>query len=244
MIIILQYNASDKDHLDKDISDLSTKEGTLRDECSIENPLILIHAEPGDLVGCNYFSIPSFGRKYYLTGQRVIRTGLIEISGHVDVLSSFADSIRAQTAIVMRSESSTAYNLYLNDGSLRAYQNPYVLTEVFPNGFTGNSFILSVAGNSNTPTALHIVTEPSDATVQVGEDAVFRVTIAGGSGVIYYQWQYKTSTSSWASSTLPGATTNAITVGGTAARNGYQYRCKVARGGEQVTTRAATLTVV
>ena len=61
-----------------------------------------------------------------------------------DVLSTYAEEIRANRGIVFRSEKN--YNLYLNDGSLVAYQDPYILTEPFPFGFTGACFILSVAG--------------------------------------------------------------------------------------------------
>ena len=146
--IFLQYNASDHEHLDKDITDVRVLTGIFREDCTLENPVILIEAMPDSLVGVNYFTISAFSRSYYLTGQRIIRNNLIEISGHVDVLSSFKEHIRLQTGIVSRGESAALYNLYLNDGSLRTYQNPYVLTEIFPNGFTGTSYILSVAGSA------------------------------------------------------------------------------------------------
>ena len=146
--IVLQFNASDREHLDKELTDLDTLEGTLRADCNIVDPVILIDAAPGDLTGCNYFTIDEFGRSYFLTGIHVVRSNLLEISGHVDVLTSFKGAIRNQTAIVQRAQSPDSYNLYLNDGSLRTYQNPYILTEVFPDGFTGHSFILSVSGNA------------------------------------------------------------------------------------------------
>lgn len=137
------------DHLDKDVADVLTLTGALRDSCDLRDPIILIEADIEDLAAVNYFTVEAWGRSYFLTSPpRLIRTGLVEISGHCDVLSSFAAGIRAQTAVVRRAESSQAYNLYLNDGSLRTYQNPYVLTQTFPAGFTGNSFILSVAGSA------------------------------------------------------------------------------------------------
>lgn len=147
MTLILQYNASDKNHLTKEITDVTTLTGTLRTECSVENPIIILEGDITLLNGVNYFSITELNRSYFLTGQKVIRNDLIEIHGHVDVLASFADAIREQTAIVKRQATEQGYNLYLNDGSLKTYQDPYILTKSFPSGFTGTCFILTVAGS-------------------------------------------------------------------------------------------------
>lgn len=147
---ILQYNESDSDHLDKDITDIHDLVGVFRDDCTIEDPVILLEGNPDLLTGVNYFTIPKFNRSYFLTGQRIVRTNLIEISGHVDVLSSFKTYIRQQTAIVKRQETNKAYNLYIDDSSLRSYQNPIVLTQNFPQGFNGHSFILVTAGIEGT----------------------------------------------------------------------------------------------
>lgn len=144
--LILQYNKSDKEHLDKDIEDVHELDVIFKDECSIEDPAVLLEADPSFMVGVNYFTIPKFGRSYFLVNQRIIRTNLIEISGHVDVLSSFKDSIREQVAIIKRQETGSAYNLYINDNSLREYANPLVLTQLFPQGFNGFSFVMATAG--------------------------------------------------------------------------------------------------
>ena len=77
--------------------------------------------------------------------MRSIRDGVVEISGHVDVLSTYATEIRANRGITSRQERN--WNLFLNDGSLRAYQDPYVTPYPFPAGFTSaRSFVLAVAG--------------------------------------------------------------------------------------------------
>ena len=48
-------------------------------------------------------------------------------------------------AIVKRQEN--RWNLYLDDGSFKVYQNPMVLTKAFPQGFTTQEFVLAVAGS-------------------------------------------------------------------------------------------------
>ena len=144
--IILQYNETDREHLDKEITDLRTLYGYFREECTVEDPAFIVEADPSDLAGCNYFSLPKLNRHYFLTGWTIVRTNLIEIRGHVDVLTTYASQIREQRAIVKRQENDNAYNLYINDSSLKAYQNPYVITKAFPNGFEGFTYVLAVAG--------------------------------------------------------------------------------------------------
>ena len=143
--IILQSNTSEKNKVDKDITNILTLAGTLRQETSILDPVILIEGSEETILTANYLTIPDFGRSYFITGFRSIRKGLIEISCHVDVLYSYKDTLRQQKAIIKRNTSN--WNLYLNDGSLTTYQDPYVLTEPFPAGFTGQTFVLAVAGS-------------------------------------------------------------------------------------------------
>ena len=142
--IVLQTNTSEKNRIDKTLIDIATLTGTLKSETSIIDPVILIEGDLSDYVNCNYMTIESFGRSYFINNIKSIRTGLFEISAHVDVLSSFADEIRSNTAIVRRQEN--RWNLYLNDGSFRVYQNPMVLTKAFTSGFTTQEFVLAVAG--------------------------------------------------------------------------------------------------
>ena len=143
--IDLQTNASEKNKLDKDLTTIATITGTLKAETSIIDPIILIEGDLSNYIGCNYMTISSFGRSYFVNNIRSIRTNLFEISAHVDVLSSFAKGIRSNSAIVRRQENK--WNLYLNDGTFKVYQNPNVLTKAFPSGFTKQEFVLAVAGS-------------------------------------------------------------------------------------------------
>ena len=143
--IALQTNASEKNKLDKDLTTIATITGTLKAETSIIDPIILIEGDLSNYIGCNYMTISSFGRSYFVNNIRSIRNNLFEISAHVDVLSSFAKGIRSNSAIVRRQENK--WNLYLNDGTFKVYQNPNVLTKAFPSGFTKQEFVLAVAGS-------------------------------------------------------------------------------------------------
>lgn len=141
--IILYYNDSEKNRINKSLRELRSYSGTLKDESSIINPVIVVNETVATLAKGNYMYIAEFGRYYFITNIRSIRTGLTEISGHVDVLTSFATEIRTNRAILNRSENN--WNLYLNDGSLRVYANSIVLTKKFPSGFTTQNYVMAIA---------------------------------------------------------------------------------------------------
>lgn len=143
--ITLQRNESEREKVTKSLTTILSVSGVLKEETSIIEPVIMINCDLTAVKNCNYLSIPTFGRSYFVNNIRSIRTGLVEFSCHVDVLSSFASSIKNNTAIIKRQEKN--WNLYLNDGIFKVYQNPLVLTKAFPSGFTTQEFILAIAGS-------------------------------------------------------------------------------------------------
>lgn len=142
--IMLQLNSSERNRFDKNISNLLTVSGVLKTDTSIIDPVIMIEWDLTDIRMCNYITIPVFDRSYFVNDIKSIRHGLVEFSCHVDVLSSFKTQIRANNAIIRKQEND--WNLYLNDGAFKVYQNPMVLTKAFPSGFTVQEFVLAVAG--------------------------------------------------------------------------------------------------
>ena len=87
-----------------------------------------------------------------------------------------------------------------------------------------------------------IKTQPADTAAAVDKSVTFKVA-AEGYGMSY-QWQYRTSSSgSWKAVSSNGKTAS-YKVTATAARNGYQYRCKVSNKAGTVYSDAAKLTVV
>jgi hypothetical protein len=145
--IKLQTNNSEPNRVTKDLTDLLTLTGELKQECSILDPVILIACDLASVTGCNYMTIPAFGRKYFVNNIRSVRNGLVEFSAHVDVLATYEVAIKTNSAIIRKQENSPYWNLYLNDGSFRVYQNPLVLTRPFPSGFSTQQFVLAVAGS-------------------------------------------------------------------------------------------------
>ena len=144
--IVLMTNTSEMNRVTKTTTIISTVSGVLKEQTSIIDPVIKIECDLATVTACNYISIPTFGRFYFVNNIISIRDGLVEFSCHCDVLSSFADAIKANKAIIRRQENN--WNLYLNDGSFRVYQNPIILTKDFPYGFNTYEFVLAVAGSA------------------------------------------------------------------------------------------------
>ena len=143
--ILLQRNNSEKNRVTKDLTLLGTATGVLREETSIVDPIVKIECDLANVVKCNYITIAEFGRSYFVNNITSVRQGLVEFQCHVDVLSSYATEIKGTTAIIRRQEND--WNLYLNDGTFKVYQNPTVLTKAFPSGFTTQELVLAVAGS-------------------------------------------------------------------------------------------------
>lgn len=144
--IVLQTNTSEKNKVDKTITTIGTVSGVLKDNTSIVNPVFRIAGNLSNYTGCNYMTVEAFGRSYFVTDIRSVNGGFVEITGHCDVLSTFKTQIRANTAIIRKSERN--WNLYLNDGSLKAYQYPDVYTKPFPYPVGGNpTYVLAIAGS-------------------------------------------------------------------------------------------------
>ena len=143
--IRLMLNNSADNVADKDFTTVDTLTGTMRNETSITDPVIRIEFE-GAIPKFNYFYIPQFFRYYFLKDIRLLRNNIFEMSGHCDVLTTAfkLDALTNCNGIVKKQENLN--NLLLNDGTFRVYQNPQVVTQLFPNGFNTFNYVLAVAG--------------------------------------------------------------------------------------------------
>lgn len=145
MTIKLYKNLSDKVVVDKSITQVGSDiTGTLREGCSVIDPVIKFESTVGShLTDCNYAYITEFGRYYYI--NNIVCVGnLFELHMHVDVLMTYKDGIRENSAVISRQERN--YNLYLQDGVFKTYSQPHIQVAQFPNGFSDFEFIFSVAG--------------------------------------------------------------------------------------------------
>lgn len=132
MEIQLFSMTSEKNRLGKTKNEITTITGSLRNQCNILTPTIVIEYLPP--TSFNYFYIPEFSRYYFVTNITYITNSIVEISGSVDVLDSYETQIRNNTGVVQRQEN--IYNLDLYDKSFLTQQNTQLQVRQFPSGFS------------------------------------------------------------------------------------------------------------
>lgn len=148
MTVIFMTNASEPNKVGKQLSNVATFTGTLREAANVCDPTILVEGDVSQVINCNYMYVEEFRRYYFITGIAVTSNELFAVSGHVDVLETYQQQIRGLSGIIRRQENS--YNLYLDDGIFKCYQNPHIVLKKFPNAFPTYSWVLVIAGNQNT----------------------------------------------------------------------------------------------
>ena len=133
-----------------------TCSGTLRDESSVVDPVILIEYQGSEdnltPVAANYAYINMFKRYYYIRNWEAVRNGLWRCTMHTDVLKTFSEGILGSPCVVAKS--TNKFNLFLNDGQYKCYQDEYVSVQKFPHGFNDeqDTYILIILGEkTQTP---------------------------------------------------------------------------------------------
>lgn len=143
MNITFYNNTSPKLALDKTLTNATTLTGTLREQCSLIDPVI--NVEYANVFNFNYCYIPEFGRYYFIKEVTSVRNGLWRVVMHVDVRSSFKTEIRNNEPILERSQN--LYNLYLPDDLLNIEQDNWTVTKELGIGFN-NAHCVALISNS------------------------------------------------------------------------------------------------
>ena len=150
MNLSLFVNNSEKNKLDKSLSNELKFNGKLREESSVVNPSIMIQATNPS--GYNYAYIPEFKRYYFITDMVSIRTGIWEISMHVDVLMSFKDSIKS-TSIILSDTETTGQTNYMSGEQWATEVKNTTTIKMFPHSLpTTGKYILITAGGQGSKT--------------------------------------------------------------------------------------------
>ena len=76
--------------------------------------------------------ISTFGRKYFITDITALNEKTCVVSGHVDVLSTYASDIRKLEAVIARQENK--WNLYLDDNLFKVDSRTIIQTLDFNKG--------------------------------------------------------------------------------------------------------------
>lgn len=140
MTIKLYKTPSEVNKVTKVLNDELELTGELRESSSVITPTIKI--EDDDLTDYNYAYIPEFGRYYFITNITSVRNNLWELAMRVDVLMTYADEIKANTAVIARN--SNLWNLYYQDEQFKILNYETIQTKAFGASLSPSSQIVLI----------------------------------------------------------------------------------------------------
>lgn len=143
MTVNFMVNSSPEVYVNKTVSISKQVNCDLKGAVDVLRPTLLV--KDVSIGICNYFQIPDFSNRYYYIDSMITHnSGVIEISGRVDVLMSHKTEILALGGIVARQEN--IYNSELKDTDFTALNYRRVQTKAFSKTFNSNRIILVAAG--------------------------------------------------------------------------------------------------
>lgn len=106
----------DKRKVNKNISPTSSVNCKVKDNCTLDNPVIILDKDSvPNWVTSNYCYISDFRRYYFIEDVTLMTGGRIAIKCKCDVLMSFSGSIRSLNGVIERQE--YLYNDYITDNN-------------------------------------------------------------------------------------------------------------------------------
>lgn len=146
--IKLYYNSSDKNVMNKTLTELYTITGNFKRPTDMIHPDIevLYHTDV-DWSNCNYIWCELFHRNYFIDSKTYDTFGNITLHCTCDVLTSHKDVLNNLDIIANRTSKTDKCNLYQYDPEIPSLENKVVATQKFPGGFpTGDALILANCG--------------------------------------------------------------------------------------------------
>lgn len=144
MDIIFYVNNSEKQKINKSLSNETVFSGTLRGESSIINPSFMINMNNPSLF--NYVYISAFNRYYFITDITSVRNGLWRVDCSVDVLMSFRTQILNLDVIISDATNENT-NLYFSGDVWATTVKTKTDVLNFPNGLLDDGeYILITSG--------------------------------------------------------------------------------------------------
>lgn len=131
MTLQLYNNTSESTKAVKNLIEIGTAEGTLRAPTDILNPTIRLPWSTGQSIPWNYCYIPEFRRYYFVVSMTAFSMNLIDVTMHVDVLSTYWDFVKELDCVVSRNEYKRTNDLvdqeiwFTADSLYKSYQIPY-----------------------------------------------------------------------------------------------------------------------
>lgn len=151
MNISIAVTSDDEHKVHKTLSILGSYTGSLKEDCSMETPSIMIQAPEGTCQQANYTAI-SAGTElertyYYFIKDKIMhRTGIVELQLECDYLMTFENEIKNLVCTVDRTEAQEVTNAFLMDNEYQILACENIVTKTFPTGFEDESMVLLTVG--------------------------------------------------------------------------------------------------
>ena len=144
--IQLYYNASERKVVGKNLTEVGDPiQCVVKGDASIMTPIFVYSSNSNYPAGINYLYWADTGRYYFIDDIQILTGGRMALYCTVDVLETYADYIKLQTAIVNKQQNDA--NLFFDDGSFVKDSRQFYTVKSFPNGFNDDGeFILITAG--------------------------------------------------------------------------------------------------
>lgn len=137
-------NLSDKRHVNKNLTFITSKNCMLKDDTSIYKPTLIVDYDK-ELFTANYIYIAETKRYYFIDNITLSQQRMFIECSETDVLMSFKNDLLSISATLERQ--SNIFNTYLTDSEYQSYAYSHIQTIEFPNSLRNTEqFILCVTG--------------------------------------------------------------------------------------------------
>jgi len=199
-----------------------------------------------DCANCDYFETDTLSAKPHITSHpaskfvlsgKVVKFTVSAIGAGLKYQWQYRTSAKGSWKATTATGYKTSTLSVSATASLNGYQYRCKITDKYGNVIYSGAATLKLV-------TLKITTHPVNQYLPAGKTAKFTVKASGAS--LKYQWQYRTSSkNAWKTVTGAGSKTATLRVFATAARTGYQYRCKITdQYGNVIYSSVATLKIV
>lgn len=151
MNLSLAVTSDDIHKVHKSLTILGSYTGTLREECSIDKPIIKVQVPEATAQRANYCAI-SAGTEldrtynYFITDRVFYRDGIVELHMECDYLMTFENELKNVICTVDRTQAQEVTNSFMMDDQYRILACENIVTKSFPIGFSDESMVLLTVG--------------------------------------------------------------------------------------------------
>lgn len=142
--VVFGKYSGEKEVVEKTISDKTQSISCQMLNTDILNPILQLDAGK---VGYTYCEIATFGRKYFIESCESVAGGHCILHCHVDVLSTYADGIKALECLVLRNENKSNWNRDMTDKMFPISSQKVTYADAFGQNLVGgqlNNYIVGI----------------------------------------------------------------------------------------------------